>query len=53
VTQTIPLAIYDYASSPTGTSMALSLCLVSVVLSVAILFVHEGIGKKLENGRSI
>ena len=51
VTQTIPLAIYEYASSPTGTSMALSLCLVSVVLSIAILFVHEGIGKKLEHGR--
>jgi molybdate transport system permease protein len=51
LTQTIPLAIYDYASSPTGTSMALSLCFVSVVLSVAILFVHEGIGKKLESGR--
>ncbi|HWR02056.1 MAG TPA: molybdate ABC transporter permease subunit [Chlorobaculum sp.] len=51
VTQTIPLAIYEYASSPTGTQMALSLCLVSVILSIAILFVHEGIGKKLEHGR--
>ncbi|NTU57520.1 MAG: molybdate ABC transporter permease subunit [Chlorobiaceae bacterium] len=52
LTQTIPLAIYDYASSPTGTSMALSLCLVSVILSVAILFLHEVVGKKLENGRA-
>ncbi len=52
LTQTIPLAIYDYASSPTGTSMALSLCAVSVTLSVAILLLHEVIGKKLENGRS-
>lgn len=48
VTQTIPLAIYDYASSPTGTSMALSLCAVSVALSVGILLLHEVIGKKLE-----
>ncbi|MCE1274027.1 MAG: molybdate ABC transporter permease subunit, partial [Chlorobiales bacterium] len=48
VTQTIPLAIYDYASSPTGTSMALSLCAVSVALSIGILLLHEVIGKKLE-----
>jgi molybdate transport system permease protein len=30
--------------------MALSLCLVSVVLSVAVLLLHEVIGKKLETG---
>ncbi len=48
LTQTIPLAIYDYASSPTGTSMALSLCAVSVSLSVAILLLHEVVGKQLE-----
>ena len=52
LTQTIPLAIYDYVSSPSGTSMALSLCLVSVVLSVAVLLLHEVIGKKLETGRA-
>lgn len=51
VTQTIPLAIYDYASSPTGTSMALSLCGVSIALSVIILLLHEVIGKQLETGR--
>jgi len=50
LTQTIPLAIYDYASSPAGTSMALSLCLVSIALSVSVLFLHELIGKKLEHG---
>jgi molybdate transport system permease protein len=50
LTQTIPLAIYDYASSPAGTSMALSLCLVSIALSVSVLFLHEIIGKKLEHG---
>ncbi|NTV02229.1 MAG: molybdate ABC transporter permease subunit [Chlorobiaceae bacterium] len=49
VTQTIPLAIYDYASSPTGTAMALSLCAVSVALSVVILLLHEVIGNKLEH----
>ena len=52
LTQTIPLAIYDYASSPTGTTMALSLCAVSVTLSVGILLLHEVIGKNLENRRS-
>lgn len=48
VTRTIPLAIYDYASSPVGAPMALSLCLVSIVLSVTILFLHESLSKTLE-----
>lgn len=42
-TQTLPLAIYDYASSPAGESTALLLCLVSVLLSMGILLLHEGI----------
>ena len=46
VTQTIPLAIYEYASSPTSEAMALSLCLVSVVISMAVLFLHELMAKK-------
>jgi molybdate transport system permease protein len=41
VTQTIPLAIYEYASSPTSENMALSLCLVSVCISMLVLFLHE------------
>jgi len=41
VTQTIPLAIYEYASSPASETMALSLCLVSVVISLVVLFLHE------------
>ena len=41
VTQTIPLAIFDYASSPRGEAIALSLCIVSVVLTLGILFFHE------------
>jgi molybdate transport system permease protein len=47
VTQTIPLAIYEYASSPTSENMALSLCLVSVVISMLVLFLHEMMAKKL------
>ena len=46
VTQTIPLAIYEYASSPTSETMALSLCLVSVIISILVLFLHETMAKK-------
>ena len=48
LTQTIPLAIYDYASSPSSTMMALSLCIVAVVISVSVLFMHEMLGRNLE-----
>ncbi len=47
VTQTIPLAIYDYAASPGSEAMALSLCFVSVALSLMVLILHEVIGSKL------
>ena len=47
VTQTIPLAIYEYASSPTSENMALSLCLVSVVISIIVLLLHETLAGKL------
>lgn len=47
VTQTIPLAIYDYASSPASESAALALCLVAVALSVLVLFFHEALAAKL------
>jgi molybdate transport system permease protein len=47
VTQTIPLAIYEYASSPTSEGMALSLCLVSVAISMVVLFLHEKMAKKM------
>jgi len=47
VTQTIPLAIYDYAASPDSENMALALCLVSVVISVVVLFLHEMTARKL------
>jgi molybdate transport system permease protein len=48
VTQTIPLAIYEYASSPKGDLMALSLCAVSVAISVIVLIFHEWIGRRVE-----
>jgi len=41
VTQTIPLAIYEYTNTPGGDSMALSLCLVSIGLSFVVLLVSE------------
>lgn len=47
VTQTIPLAIYEYASSPTSENMALSLCLVSVAISMVVLFMHEMMAKRM------
>jgi len=43
VTQTIPLAIYDYTATPGGDRMALGLCLVSVVLALAVLLCNEGL----------
>ena len=48
VTQTIPLAIYEYAASPGSEMMALSLCIVSVLLSLIVLIFHEVVGRKLE-----
>ncbi|MFZ4524417.1 MAG: molybdate ABC transporter permease subunit [Chlorobium sp.] len=53
ITQTIPLAIYDYASSPSSTAMALSLCLVSVVISVTVLLLHELLNSKLDRNRAL
>ena len=46
VTQTIPLAIYEYVSSPGGDVMALALCGVSITISVAVLIFHEWIGRR-------
>jgi molybdate transport system permease protein len=47
VTQTIPLAIYEYASSPNGDAMAMMLCLVSVVISVIVLLFHEYLSRRM------
>jgi len=47
VTQTIPLAIYEYVSSPSGDVMAMALCSVSIVISVAVLVFHEWLGRRM------
>ena len=50
VTQTIPLAIYEYTATPGGDSMALSLCLVSIGLSFGVLLVSESVTRRLQRG---
>lgn len=53
LTQTIPLAIYEYTNTPGGDSMALSLCLVSIALSFLVLLVSEGSAHSLrKRGRA-
>jgi len=47
VTQTIPLAIYEYVSSPKGDIMALSLCVISISISVVVLVFHEWLGRRV------
>lgn len=41
VTQTIPLAIYQYTSTPGGDAMALNLCMISIALSFGVLMISE------------
>lgn len=48
VTQTIPLAIYEYTSTPGGDTMALTLCLVSIGLSFVVLLVSEAATRKFQ-----
>lgn len=52
VTQTIPLAIYEYTNTPGGDRMALSLCLVSVLLSFAVLLISEATGRSFKRRAS-
>ena len=47
VTQTIPLAIYQYTSTPGGDAMALNLCMVSIGLSFIVLLVSEAASSKM------
>ena len=47
VTQTIPLAIYEYTATPGGDRMALSLCLVSIMLSLGVLLVSDMVNRSL------
>ncbi len=48
VTQTIPLAIYEYTNTPGGDSMALSLCLVSIGLSFIVLLISEATARSFK-----
>lgn len=50
VTQTIPLAIYEYTSTPGGDTMALTLCLVSIGLSFGVLLVSEAATRRFKKG---
>lgn len=50
VTQTIPLAIYEYTSVPGGDRMAMMLCLVSIGLSFAVLLVSESVTRRFRKG---
>ena len=50
VTQTIPLAIYDYTASPDGEPMAAALCLVSIAISIAVLVLHERLSRQSREG---
>lgn len=47
VTQTIPLAIYEYVSSPNMDMMAMALCGISITISVAVLIIHEWLCKRM------
>lgn len=47
VTQTIPLAIYQYTSTPGGDSMALNLCMVSIALSFFVLLLSEAANRAM------
>lgn len=47
VTQTIPLAIYQYTSSPEGDAMALNLCLVSIGLSFTVLMISDAANRAM------
>ncbi|OGR17659.1 MAG: molybdenum ABC transporter permease subunit [Desulfobacterales bacterium GWB2_56_26] len=47
VTQTIPLAIYEYTNTPGGDTMAMNLCLVSIVLSFGVLLLSEAATRTL------
>ncbi len=47
LTQTIPLAIYQYTSTPGGDTMALSLSLVSIILSFVVLLISNAVNRSM------
>ncbi|SHJ90260.1 molybdate transport system permease protein [Malonomonas rubra DSM 5091] len=52
VTQTIPLAIYDYTSTPGGEAGALSLCLLSIGLSYLVLMLNTLLLKRFQRNQA-
>ena len=52
VTQTIPLAIYQYTNTPGEDRMALTLCIVSVALSLTVLLMSEWTNDRLKRSLS-
>jgi len=52
LTQTIPLAIYDYTNTPGGERLALGLCLVSIVISFTVLLLNEALVQRFRRSRS-
>ncbi|SDO56991.1 molybdate ABC transporter permease subunit [Desulforhopalus singaporensis] len=52
VTQTIPLAIYQYTSTPGGDAMALNLCMVSIGLSFTVLLISEAANRAMGVSRA-
>lgn len=45
LTQTIPLAIFDYSGMPGGESLALGLCLASISLSLVVMMLSERLAR--------
>ena len=45
-TQTLPLAIYSYAQTPGAESMAARLCLISIIIAFAALFISDIIARR-------
>ena len=50
VTQTIPLAIYDYTNTPGGEQGAMVLCLISIGISYLMLLLNEGLRRRWHRG---
>lgn len=52
VTQTIPLAIYDYSGMPGGDLSAFGLCMASIILSLVVLLGSEHLTRKRREARA-
>jgi len=52
VTQTVPLAIYNYTNIPGGENQALSLCIASIALSLTALYINNLLLKQRGDGQN-